>query len=278
MWPTIFSIGSFKLSTLSVVLLLGFLLTGFAFWRRGKEEHYSELQLFDGFLLSFVIGFLGARASFIIFNWDRFGFDPMQWLNLLGNPGSQKLVLLIVSTLFLSSFAKKKKWDNFEILDFWSLSLTMWMIVTSFGEFLAGTARGYITNSQIGIVFPGSIDKTHPVQLYSLGFFILLHMYLSWAENNYRTFEWYRLGKKAAQTGFLISNFFIFFSLFSLAMLFFRLPEFVIMSRTLDVWIYLLIFFFGVRMLLGRSDKPFLPVAFRERFKKKNKEEQDEVA
>jgi prolipoprotein diacylglyceryltransferase len=278
MWPTIFTIGSFKLSTLSMILFFGFLLTGFSFWRRGKEEHYSELQLFDGFLLSFLVGFLGARASFIIFHWDRFGVDPMQWLNLFGNSGSQKLVLLLVSTLFLNSFAKKKKWDNFEILDFWSLSLTMWLIVTNLGEFFAGTARGYITSSPVGIVFPGSIDKTHPVQLYGLGFFILLHLYLSWAENNYRTFEWYRLGKKAAQTGFLISNFFIFFSLFSLVMLFFRLPEFVVGGRAFDLWIYLSIFFFGVRMLLGRSDKPLLPVSFRDKFKKKKKEEKNEIS
>lgn len=273
MWPTIFSIGNFSLSTLSVILFLGFFITGFTFWRRGKEEHYSEIQLFDGFLLSFLVGWLGSRVSFIVFNFDRFGFDPFQWLNFLGNPGSHKLVLLIVSTLFLNSFAKKKKWDNYEVLDFWSLSLTMWMMVTSLGEFLAGTARGYLTDSFTGIIFPGSIDKTHPVQLYSFVFFFLLHLYLSWAENNYRTFEWYRLGKKAAQTGFMISNFFIFLALFSSLMLVFHLPEFVIMGRTLDLWIYLLIFFFGLRTLLRRSDKPLLPVALKEKlFSKKKKE------
>lgn len=273
MWPTVFSIGSFKLSTLSVILFLGFFITGFTFWRRGKEEHYSEIQLFDGFLLSFLVGWLGSRASFIIFHWDRFGLDPFQWFNFLGNPGSHKLVLLIISTLFLNNFSIKKKWDHYEVLDFWSLSLTMWMVVTSLGEFLAGTARGYATSSFLGMVFPGAIDKTHPVQLYSLIFFLLLHLYLGWAENNYRTFEWYRLGKKAAQTGFMISNFFIFLALFSLTMLFFRLPEFVLMGRTLDLWIYLAIFFFGLKTLLARSDKPLLPVSFKEKLFNKKKPE-----
>lgn len=273
MWPTIFTIGSFELSTLSVILFLGFFVTGFTFWRRGKEEHYSEIQLFDGFLLSFLVGFLGSRVSFIIFHWDRFGLDLFQWLNFIGNPGSHKLVLLVVSTLFLNNFAKKKKWDNYEVLDFWSLSLTMWLMVTSLGEFLAGNARGYLTNSFIGVIFPGAIDKTHPVQLYSLIFFLLLHWYLTWAENNYRTFDWYRLGKKAAQTGFMISNFFIFLALFSSVMLIFRLPEFVMMGKTLDLWFYLVIFFFGIKTLLARSDKPLLPVALQERlFKKKRKD------
>ncbi len=277
MWPVLFSIGNFSLSTLSVVLFLGFFVTGFTFWRRGKEEHYSEIQLFDGFLLAFLVGLLGARASFIIFHWDRFGLDPLQWFNFLGNPGIHKLVLLIVSTFFLNSFAKKRKWDNFEVLDFWSLSLTMWLIVTSFGEFLAGTARGYLTNSPIGLVFPGSIDRTHPIQLYSLAFFLLLYFYLSWAEYNYRTFDWYRLGKKAAQTGFLITNFYIFLALFSLLMLFFKLPEFVFNGKTLDIWLYLAMFFVGIKVLLDRSDKPLLPVSFKEKFLRKKTNPVDDL-
>ena len=274
MWPILFSIGSFKFMTSSLMLFLGFLITGFVFWRRGKEEHYSETQLFDGFLLSFLVGFLGARASFIFLHWDRFGFNIGQWLNFTGNPGAQGLVFIIVATLFLGSFSKRKKWDTFEILDFWSLSITIWLVINSLSELLSGSATGRLTNGPIGIVFPGSIEKTHPVQIYSLLFFSALYIYLAWAEGKYRTFEWYRLGKKAAQTGFMISSFFIFFSLFSALMLFFRLPEFVFAGKSFDLWIYALIFFFGVRMLLARSDKPLLPVSLREKFFKKKKQEE----
>jgi prolipoprotein diacylglyceryltransferase len=274
MWPILFSIGSFKVTTSSLMLILGFIVTGFVFWRRGKEEHYSEIQLFDGFLLSFLVGFLGARASFILLHWDRFGLNVGQWLNFTGNPGAQGIVFIIIATFFLASFSKKKKWDTFEILDFWSLSMTIWLVMNSLSEFLAGSATGRLTSGPIGIVFPGSIEKTHPVQIYSLIFFLSLYLYLAWAEGKYRTFEWYRLGKKAAQTGFMISNFFIFFSLFSAIMLFFRLPEFVVAGRSFDLWIYILIFFFGVRMLLARSDKPLLPVSMREKLFKKKKQEE----
>jgi len=72
----------------------------------------------------------------------------------------------------------------------------------------------------------------------------------------------------------MISSFFIFFSLFSALMLFFRLPEFVFAGKSFDLWIYALIFFFGVRMLLARSDKPLLPVSLREKFFKKKKQEE----
>lgn len=272
MWPTLISFGGFHLSSSSVVALLGFFLAGFVFWRRGKEEHYSEIQLFDSFLLSFIVGTVGARIGFIFLHWDRFGIDVLKWFNFLGYPGLQNTVFLLISTAFMQYFATKKKWDTFEVLDFWSLSLTTWLLTTSIGEFLSGTGRGNITESFVGIIFPGSIEKTHPVQLYSIVFFLGLYIYLNWAESRYRTFEWYRLGKKAAQTGFLMSNFWIFWALFSSVMLFFRLPELTIGGMMLDGWVYGIMLFLAVRMLLGRSDKPLLPVSFRERWARKKQE------
>lgn len=272
MWPTLISFGGFHLSSSSVVALLGFFLAGFVFWRRGKEEHYSEIQLFDSFLLSFIVGTLGARIGFILLHWDRFGIDVLRWINFWGYPGLQNTVFLIVATFFMQYFATKKKWDTFEVLDFWSLSLTMWLLMTSIGEFLSGTGRGNITESFVGIIFPGSIEKTHPVQLYAIIFFLGLYAYLNWAESRYRTFEWYRLGKKAAQTGFLMSNFWIFWALFSSVMLFFRLPEFTVRGMVLDGWVYGVMLFLAVRMLLGRSDKPLFPVSFRERWSRKKQE------
>ena len=276
MWPTLISFGSFSISTISIILLLGFFLTGLAFWRRGKEEHYSEIQLFDGFLLSFLVGLVGARIGFILLNWSRFGLNIGKWLDFIGNRGLQDIVFIIISSIFLKIFSTRKKWDVHEVLDFWSITLTVWLLFGSIGEFFAGVGRGKFTESFIGITFPGAIQKTHPVQVYSIIFFFILYIYLNWAESRYRTFEWYRLGKKAAQTGFLMSNFWIFFSLFSLLMLFFRLPEFIIAGKALDGWIYLGILFYGVRMLLGRSDKPFLPASFREKLRNRSRKKREE--
>jgi len=245
---------------------MGFLLAGFVFWRRGKEEHYSEIQLMDGFLLSFLVGVLGARIGFVIFQWERFGLHPFAWLDFFGRPGLQGVFFLVFATSFLKSFAKKKKWDVYEVLDFWSLSLVAWTAMTSFGQFLTGIGAGKFTDSSLGVVLAGSIQKTHPVQLYSVVLLSLLYWYLSWSESRYRTFEWYRLGKKAAQTGFMLSNFWIFYALISAFLLFFRLPEFILFGRAFDGWIYGFMLLVGVRTLLGRSDKPLLPESFKAKF------------
>ncbi|KKU17860.1 MAG: Prolipoprotein diacylglyceryl transferase [Candidatus Pacebacteria bacterium GW2011_GWB1_47_8] len=274
MWPTLISLGALRLSTVTVVLLLGFLVSGFTFWRRGKEEHYSELQLFDGFLLSFIVGAIGARLVFVLLHFGQFGWSIFEWLSVVNKPGTHELAFLVISTLFLYRFAVRKKWDAYEVLDFWSLSLAVWLLFSSLADFTSGAGRGKFTQLPIGVTFPGSIEKTHPVQLYFAIFYLLLYVYLHWAESRYRIFEWYRLGRKSAHTGFLISTFTFFFAVFSALMLLFRLPEFPVFGFNLDIWLYLLGAILGVQVLLRRSDKPLLPESFKERFAKSGKSEE----
>jgi prolipoprotein diacylglyceryltransferase len=272
MWPTLFSFDIIKLPTAGVVLLVGFLASGFTFWRRGKEEHYSEIQLFDGFILSFLAGAVAARLGFILLHFSQFGWNLFSWFDLANNPGSQDLFLLLGSTLFLYRFAKRKKWDAYEVLDFWALALALWLFFNSLADFFAGSGRGRFTNWVVGVVFPGSIEKTHPVQLYFAFLYLLLYLYLVWAESRYRIFDWYRMGRKSAQTGFLISTFMIFFSFFSALMLLFRLPEFMIGRFSVDIWLYLTGVLLGMQLLLRRSDKPLLPSAFKKRFERSHEE------
>lgn len=253
-------------------MIVGFLASGFTFWRRGKEEHYSEIQLFDGFILSFLAGSVSARLGFIFLHFRQFGWNVFEWFNLADRPGNQGLFFLFGSTLFLYRFARRKKWDAFEVLDFWALSLTLWLFFNSLADFFSGAGRGKLTDWLVGVVFPGSIEKTHPVQLYFALFYLLLYWYLIWAESRYRVFDWYRMGRKSAQTGFLISTFVVFSSLISALMLLFRLPEFKLGSLTLDGWLYLGGMLLGVKILLRRSDKPLLPNAFKKRFEKTNEE------
>lgn len=244
-------------------------------WRRGKDEHYSELQLFDGFILSFLVGAVFSRITFVVGNFSQFGFNPFAWLNIIGQPGGQDVVFWVAATVFLYRFAVRKKWDAFEILDFWSIALTVWLLFAALADFASGAGRGKFTQWFVGMVFPGSIERTHPAQLYMALGCLLLYAYLVWAESRYRIFEWYRMGKKSAQTGFLISTFLIFFSLLSMILLLFRLPEFLVFGWALDFWVYLVGMLFGMRLLLRRSEKPLLPTALRERRTAENAAPQD---
>lgn len=255
MWPLLFAWGPFQLRTLNIFLLLAFFLTAFVFWRKGREEHYPEDQLFDGFLLSGIAGFIFGRIGFIVTHFDQFGFNVWSWLDLISKPGLLTLAAMIGAGWYLFRFAAHKKWDEFEILDFASLALSSGLILVNIGLFFDGSSFGMPTTLPWGVVFPGVVEKHHPVQLYFAVFYLLLSLYLGWSEVRYRTFEWYRAGKNSAQTGFLLCMFLILSGLFSLGMSLLKPAVVVIAGLSLDPFIYGLFVVVGVILLLQRSNR-----------------------
>jgi phosphatidylglycerol---prolipoprotein diacylglyceryl transferase len=255
MYPTLFTIGSVSLQTAGVFSVLAFLLTGFIFWKKGREEHFDEVQIFDGFILSTIFSFILARITYIALNFDQFGFNAVNWLDIFLNPGIQPLVFLWGSAFSLYLFANKKKWNQLMILDFWSMAVVFGLIFKNIGYFFSGNLVGLPTKLLIGVAFPNMAEKSHPVQLYWVVFYALLFWFLSWAENNYRSFEWYRSGKKTARSGFVFASMIIFYSLFSIAMYFLKLPEIVVLNFPIDLVLYGLSLIFGSVLLWKRAKR-----------------------
>lgn len=258
MFPIILSIGPLVLKSQSVMAIVAFLAAGFIFWRKGKEEHYSEMQLFDGFLLAVIFGLVLGRFGFILLNFSRFGWDVLKWVNLFSYPGSILLFSMVGSFLYLSFFSIRKKWDVYEILDFWAISYAIRLFFIYIGYFLDGSLFGVKTNLPWGVIFPEVVDKYHPTQLYFAVFFLVLYFALAKAEYKYRTFDWYRFGKKTAQTGFLLSVFIISTGLFSFIMTFLKMPDLIFSGIDLDRFIYFIFFLFGVGLLWKRSGRNFI--------------------
>lgn len=255
MWPVIFSLGRFELRTISIFLFLAFFFGGYIFWRRGKEEHYSETDLFDGFLLSLLFGFILGRLTFIFLNIEQLGINLVKWLDFFSYPGVNSKILFLAAGVYLYRFSIKKHWDVFEVLDFAVGAFSFSQFFIWLGLFLDGSGFGTKTDLPIGMIFPGVFEKYHPVQLYYLVFYLLLFIYLVRVEYKYRTYIWYRHGKKTAQTGFLTSMFFIFSGLFGLIVSFFSLPSLVINGVRLDYFLSLLAFLFGLLLLGIRSGR-----------------------
>lgn len=223
MWPVLFQWGQFELRTTSIFLMLALFTSGFVMWRKCREEHYLEDELFDGFLLAVVVGLITARIGFIFLRFELFGFDPIKWLDIWGSPGLETVLGLLAATWYIYRFARKHKWDAFEILDFWSIAVCAGMVFVSIGLFFNGTGFGVQTTLPWGMVFPGVFAKHHPLQLYQTLFFALLGFYLVRIEYKYRMFAWYRAGKNTAQTGFLVSVGILIASIWHLGMSFISL-------------------------------------------------------
>jgi phosphatidylglycerol---prolipoprotein diacylglyceryl transferase len=257
MWPTIINIGSFRLQSLTVLAVLALFFATFIFWRKGKEEHYDTAELFDAFLLSGIFGVIIGRLAFVLFHWNVFSENWLLVFNIVKSPGNEPLLALSAAAIYLYLLAKKHKWDPFEVLDFWVTAISLGMIFVYFGFFLAGTYAGQLTTMPWGVVMPGTFEKSHPVQLYFVLFYSFLFNYLLKVEYKYRTFDWYRYGKKTAQSGFLLSMFLILVGFFYLVMSMLSLPGMVVQGQVIDPFIYFLVLFFGLILLFHRSGRSF---------------------
>ncbi len=260
MYPILFEYGPFILRTVGIFWVLGFLWTAFLFWRKGREEHYAEDQLLDGFIVSFLFGLLVARVGYIILNVSTFGWSVGSWLNLVTYPGGVWWLGLLASSLYIYRFAVGRKWNTFEVLDFWFTGLAAGLSIVSIGMFFDGAGAGLPTELPIGISFPGVIDRLHPAQLYWAVIYSCLGWYLSWAEYRYRTFRWYTVGKRAPQTGFLTSIFISTVGLFGLLLQPISTPSLVIGGFVIDYYVYVFALLWGIGLLYVRSGRkiPFI--------------------
>lgn len=271
MYPVLFAYGPLTIKTMSLFLLLAFLSSAFIFWRRGREEHYKEDQLFDGFLLAVIFGLIIARVVYVVTNFQVFGFSFLNWLDVLSNPGFSGFAGLVASGWYLFRYSRKNRWDEYEVLDFFAPAVAIALTFASFGTFLDGSGYGYETNLPVGVTFPNVLEPHHPVQLYFFVFYLMLYLYLTWAEYHYRTFNWYRFSKSTAQTGFLLSAFIISVGLINFIFSFLKPPSLEIFGINLQAALSLVAFFIGVGLLYVRSGRV---IPFSEGSKKKKAREQ----
>lgn len=255
MFPVLFSVGPIEFKTQMLFVLFAFFFASFIFWKKGREEHYSEADVFDSFLISTLLGSVVARVIFILFNFHVFGFHFLSWLDFNTYPGINLIAGLVAAAIYMYKIASRNKWDQYEVLDFWVTSISLGLSIYYVGTFFDGTGYGFGTSLPWGVVFPQLVEPHHPVQMYFSLFYILLYVYLFKVEYSYRTFLWYRHGKKTAQTGFLTSSFLIAVGLFTIFMAFLKPATIEFVGINLDMVIGFITAFFGMSILYSRSGR-----------------------
>ncbi len=254
MHPILFSFGRFEFKTINIFLFLSFLSSLFIFYKRGKEEHFNINYFFDAFFSSYIFALFIGRTIYALMHWDLFSNNIFLIFNFIDVPGVSRFGFIFAMTFYIFIFSKKKKWDAFDILDYWVTALSIGLFFYFLGAFFDGSFLG-ITTDRFGVVYEGSVSKRIPVDLLSSFFYLFLFVFLLWAEQNYRNFSWYRKGKKSAKSGFLFMSFLIFSSVFNIL-----LSGVVDFSKTEipfihTIIIFLLIFIYGVFVFLIRSGK-----------------------
>lgn len=264
MFPVLISIGFIKITSLAFFSFLAILLAMFVFYRRTKEEHYSEFEALDAILLAILVGFLGARLGFIFLNFNSFSLQIFRWLDLLNYGGFNVIIGLFVASFYMYKHTIKMKWDSFAVMDMFVTALAFGLSIYHFGTFLAGVGYGVATDFPFGITFPQLLEPHHPVQIYQSIAYFLVYLYLYKLEYSYRTFEWYRFGKKTAQTGFLTGAFLCLAGLVTFSMAFIKNSLILISPLNLDMLAGIVLLCLGISVFYVRSGRP-TPTFFKEK-------------
>lgn len=165
MFPTLFSIGNFSVSTFGVFLAASFLYGIFLIWRLARAWELNEEKVLDLTLLTFMGGLVGARLYFAIEN-PTFGFDFLKIILIHKYPGFSFWGGLLGGFLALTFLAKRVKIDFWQAADFASVGFLGGLIIANIGCLLGGCGVVGI-KSQLFFALPmsGFLGKRIPTQL-----------------------------------------------------------------------------------------------------------------
>lgn len=175
MFPVLFSIGSFSVSSFGVFLIFSFLLGLFLVWRLGRAWDLDEEKLLDITLLTIIGGLIGARLFFIFEHFSFFGLQISKWVFFYKFPGFSFWGGFLGGWLSFYYFSKKFKQNLPLLADIASIGFLAGLAVSNIGCFLGSCNIGGVSRFFLSVEMVGQIGKRFPVQiLEALLFFLVI--------------------------------------------------------------------------------------------------------
>jgi len=162
MFPILLQIGTFRIYSFGVFLMLAFFWSCFLIWKNIRISKFNEETTFDLVLISCMGAFMLGRFVYIFFHFSDFGFDIMKYILINGYPGMSILGMLVGGVGTMAILCKREKISFFELSDYIVPSLFLFIAISKLGSFFAGSEMG----KKIGAF-------RHPVALYGAALFFL---------------------------------------------------------------------------------------------------------
>ncbi|MEO5511635.1 MAG: prolipoprotein diacylglyceryl transferase [Longimicrobiales bacterium] len=224
MFPILFHIGNFPVTTFGLMMFLSFIAGA---WIGGKQlQRYGLPSEYMWDLLAWcaVSGIAGAKLYYLGLHWDELMAEPMKMI--LSRGGLVWYGGLIGGVIAFGIQVRHKKLPMATLYDGAGPAIALAYAVGRLGCFLVGDDYGRYTNSWVGVVFPegaappsyarelraagdsipASIPDTalvtvHPTQLYEIALALVI-LGILW-----------QLGKRRHKTGQLFATFLFLYSI-----------------------------------------------------------------
>lgn len=173
MYPVLFNIGNFPVSSFGLFLSLGIFSGGFSAWRIAKGYELDSEKILDLIFLTVGGGFLISRALYVVLNLSL--FDSITKIFFLNRyPGLSFWGGFLGGFVFLFWLVKKNEISFFQAGDFAVIGFFIAAFFAEIGCLLGGCGVGFETEVFFGVSQAGVIGKRFPVQFFeSLIFFIV---------------------------------------------------------------------------------------------------------
>lgn len=189
MFPVLFSIGGWSISSFGLFLVLGLFLGGYFIWKLSLLHELEQERTFDLLFLSLSVGLLLSRIYFIL-SHPGFFIGP-DGVNVSLSDKLLRAVLFIrysglsfwgafIGGLFaLWYFSKRMKLRFWQMADIAMVGLLLGISSSSIGCFFGSCEVGLPSTSFLAVRMAGLTDKRLPIQLLeaAISFLVFLHLY-----------------------------------------------------------------------------------------------------
>lgn len=173
--------------SLGIIRIVGMVMFLYLLWRNLKESY--EDQKIIGYSWLALLGFLiGGRLGYGLINWGIWNNDLTDWLMVWNKPGMSYMIGYLGLVLVTWFYTKKQQWK--------------------FLNFMEDLVRPFLVFLSLMMIDEWTRSKFSWQVLIYILMIILIYMLSNWLVGRYRSFVWYKSGKK----GFvLLATNFLFF-------------------------------------------------------------------
>lgn len=137
-----------------VLIVAGSLLAGYIAARRASERGFDPEHIWNLLMLGMILGVAGARAYYVVFEWDRFANRPLlEIINPAGGGGGLAIHGAIIGAIAAALiYTRLNKLPTLQIIDIALPTMLVAQAIGRWGNFMNQEAYGRPTNLPFGVV------------------------------------------------------------------------------------------------------------------------------
>lgn len=181
MHPIICKIGPLTIYSYGLMLALAFAISIFLLRKEAANQHFNVVKILDLVFWSLLIGIIGGRVFYILFNLNYFQGNPREAI-MLHHGGLIWYGGLLFAFCFALVYLKINKLPVLKTLDLCAPYIALGQALGRIGCFLNGCCYGKPVSW--GIYFPSHNARLHPTQLYSFVDLLVIFLILRWRQRS----------------------------------------------------------------------------------------------